>query len=148
MKISAAYELQSLAAAVAAGVAFGIIYDLAKSFRRALGKNALPDALMWTAVTALSVGIWYEFQNGEIRWYMVVGAFSAAILYFLLISRAVFCVFSFLAEKICRFFELISKILLTPIKFLCKIIGVYKKKAEQKSLMKAEDEKYGKKADF
>ena len=40
------------------------------------------------------------------------------------------------------FFNIILKILLTPVRFFCKILGVYIVKAKQKSFRKVEDKNY------
>lgn len=146
MVISTVYELQSFVAAIAMGVVVGIIYDIARSMRRVFLKDAISDIFMWTAIAISSVIIWYRFQNGEVRWYMFVGAFMSGVLYFLLISRVAFCAFYFLVKKIYLFLCLIFKLLLTPIKFLCKIVCVYIKKAKTKFSKKVEDKDYEEKA--
>ena len=146
MVVSASYELQSFAAAIAMGILCGIVYDFARSIRSVSCKNTLTDAIMWLCIIVLSAGIWYRYQSGEIRWYIVVGAVLAALLYFLLISKPVFCVFSFCVKKIYCFFNIILKILLTPARFFCKILGVYIVKAKQKSFRKVEDKNYEKEA--
>lgn len=148
MTVSAAYELRSFAAAVIMGLFIGAAYDIARSFRYALKRNMSADILMWIFIGWISARIWYVFLNGEIRWYMFLGAFSALVLYFSLISASVFCAFSFAAEKICYFLNLILKILLTPIKFLCKIVSIFKEKAKQKSLREVEDKNDEEKAGF
>ena len=146
MVISTTYELQSFFASIVMGILFGVIYDLLKSIRTAFGKHTLPDIFMWSTIILVSAIIWYNFQSGEVRWYMVAGALLSGVLYFLLISRAVFCVLLFLVRKIYCFFNIILKLLLTPIKFLCKILRVYIKKAKTKFSKKVEDKNYEKKA--
>ncbi len=146
MVVSSSYELQSFAAAIVMGILSGLIYDLAKSIRYILRKNTAVDIIMWALIIIISGGIWYRFQNGELRWYTVLGAALAAFLYFLLISKPVFCVFSFCVKKIYCFFNIILKILLTPLRFFCKILGVYIVKAKRKSFRKVEDKNYEKKA--
>lgn len=148
MVVSLSYELQAFSAAIIIGLLSGVIYDLAKSIRCVLKGNTFTDILMWLCIIIISGIIWYRFQNGEIRWYTVIGAVISVVLYFLLISRLVFCAFSFAVRKIYCFFNIILKILLTPIKFLCKIISVYIKKAKQKSFRKVEDENNEKEADI
>lgn len=139
MVVSASHELKGLAVSVAAAILFGIIYDFTRALRRVSGKNLLTDALCWIMICAVCGGIWLRVLGGELRWYMAIGAFSGAALYFALAGRYVFRVFLFLAELICRFFHIILKILLTPLKFLCKMIGVYIKRAKNKFFRKVED---------
>lgn len=140
MVVSASHELEGLAASVVAAILFGIIYDFMRALRKVSGKSILTDALCWIMICAVCGGIWFRFLGGELRWYMAIGAFSGAVLYFALAGRYVFLVFSFLAELICRFFHIILKLLLTPLKFLCKMISVYIKKAKTKFFRKVEDE--------
>lgn len=148
MVVSLSYELQSFAAAVVMGFLAGIVYDAARSVGCVMKKKAPSDVIMWLCITSVSCVIWYRFQNGELRWYTVTGALMSAVLYFLLISRVIFCVFSSAVRKIRKFFERIFKILLTPIKFLCKMISVYIRKAILKIFVKVEDEIYEKKAGY
>ncbi len=146
MVISTVYELESFFSSILIGVIFGVIYDFAKSIRAVFKKNTLPDIFMWSLIITISGIIWYNFQNGEVRWYMVLGTLTSGILYFLLISRIVFCTFLFLVRKIYCFFNIILKLLLTPLRFLCKILSVYIKKAKTKFFKKVEDKNYEKKA--
>lgn len=136
MVVSASHELKGLAVSFAAAILFGIIYDFARALRRVSGKSILTDALCWIMICAVCGGIWLRLLGGELRWYMAMGAFSGAALYFALAGRYVFIAFSFLVE----FFHIILKFLLTPLKFLCKMISVYIKKAKTKFFRKVEDE--------
>lgn len=148
MVISTTYEMQSFLASIAIGVLAGVIYDIARSIRRVFMKDTPADIFMWLSIIISSALIWQGFQNGEMRWYMVVGALLSGLLYLLLISRFAFCIFSFLVKKIYSFFDIIFKLLLTPIKFLCKIISVYVKRAKTKFSRKVEDKDYEEKACF
>lgn len=148
MVISASYELKTFAAAILIAVVGGVIYDLGRAFGKVTGKKGIFDLLGWTAVCALCGGIWFFWQNGEIRWYMVTSAILSAILYYFLLEKYVFFVFLFLVKILCGFFNIILKILLTPLKFLCKILGVYVKRAKTKFFKKVEDDDYEKTPQF
>ncbi len=146
MVVSTVYELESFAASILIGILAGSIYDIFRSIRYVSGRDAPADVVMWLLIIVSSAFLWYKFQNGEIRWYMLVGAALSILLYFLLISRIVFCVFSFCVRKICLFLNIFFKLLLTPLRFLCKIISVYIKKAKTKFSKKVEDKNYEEKA--
>ncbi|MBO5059636.1 MAG: spore cortex biosynthesis protein YabQ [Clostridia bacterium] len=146
MVVSAAYELQSFAAAILLGIAVGIIYDLVKSFRLVFEKNFIPDVLMWIISGSGAAIIWYTTAGGEIRWYMILGAFFSLVLYFLLLSRYVFLLFFFIVKKIYCFFNIILKLLLTPVKFLVKIVSVYIRAVNIKFFKKVEDDNEEEKA--
>ncbi len=145
MVISAAYEIETFAVSIILGLVIGIFYDLARSMKSIFNKVAVFDSFMWIGVIAFSVFLWYEYQNGEIRWYMIMGTLLSLIIYFLTVSKYVFRVLSFLAGKTYRFFNIIFKLLLTPPKFLCKILSVYIKWSKLKFLGKVEEENNEKK---
>ena len=146
MVVSTVYELESFVASILIGILTGSIYDIFRSIRYVSGKDTPSDFVMWLFIIASSAFLWYKFQNGEIRWYMLVGASVSILLYFLTISRIVFCIFYFLVRKIYSFFNIFFKLLLTPIKFLCKMVSVYIKKAKTKFSKKVEDKNYEEKA--
>ncbi len=145
MVISASYEIQTFLVSVILGVGIGTLYDIARGLKFTLKKTAFADAFMWISVIVFSGFLWFEYQNGEIRWYMVTGALLSALIYFLTISKYVLIVASFLLEKTYRFFHIIFKLLLTPPKFLCKILGVYVKWLNLKFLGKVKEENNEKK---
>lgn len=144
MVISASYELKTFAAAILIALFGGVIYDIGSAFGKVTGKKMLFDLLSWIAACIFCGGIWFFAQNGEIRWYMVAAAILSAVLYYFLLEKYVFLIFLFLAKILCGFFDIILKILLTPPKFLCKILGVYVKRAKTKFLRKVEDDNYEK----
>lgn len=146
MVISASYELRTFGASVLMALLFGILYDITGAFSKVTGKKAVWDILGWCAACVLLGSAWFHLQNGEIRWYMVIGALVSGILYFLTLEKCVFLAFTFIASFICRFFHIILKIVLTPFKFLGKMLSVHIKKAKTKFFKKVEDKNYEKKA--
>ena len=146
MVVSASYELKTFGASVLMALAFGLLYDLVRAFSRVTEKKVMWDLFGWSASCVLCGTGWFYFLGGELRWYMVVAALFSGILYFLTLEKYVFLAFSFLSTLIYRFFNIILKIVLTPLKILCKILGVYIKKAKTKFFRKVEDKNYEKKA--
>ena len=146
MVISVSYELKTFGASVLMALVFGILYDITGAFSKVTGKKAAWDFFGWFAACTLLGSLWFYLQNGEIRWYMVLGALVSGILYFFTLEKYVFWVFTFIASIICRFFHIILKIVLTPFKFLGKMLGVYINKANTKFFRKEKDENYEKNA--
>ena len=139
MVVSVNYELITFAASFAASVIFGLVYDLARAFSKTTEKNAVFDILFWSVTCLFCGGIWFFILNGELRWYMLVAAVFGAILYFLTVEKYIFTIFLFLAKFICIFFDIILKILLTPPRFLCKILSVYIKMVKAKFFREVRD---------
>lgn len=138
------YELITFFSSVILGFFAGAVYDLFRAFRFHLKKAVFWDILLWSILSFSFFYAWYHIAGGILRWYMVFGVFFAAVIYFFSVSKFVFFVFSFLVGKICAFFCIFFKILLTPLRFLCKIISVYVNKAKSKFSKKVE-EKYDEK---
>lgn len=144
MVVSTGYELTTFFASIILAFSVGFLYDFFKSIRACTKITLIWDILMWISVLFLVGTVWFRVANGEVRWYMILGAVSAGLIYLLTLSKYVFFVLHFLMDKICRIFRIIFKILLTPLVFLCKIISVYVIRAKFKFSRKVE-EKYDEK---
>lgn len=138
MKISLEYELFSFVASVVLAVIIGLVYDLFRAIRRRTKKDALCDFIMWTVVLVFVAYTWFFFFEGMLRWYTILGVVFSGCIYFLTVSKYVSFVLFFIVDKICSFFSIIFKILLTPLRFLCKIICVYIKVAKSSFSKKVE----------
>ena len=140
MVVSLEYELITFLSSVLLAILVGIVYDFFRALRKLFKMTVLWDTLMWITVLVLVVCVWFFVQNGEVRWYTILGAVSSGIIYFFSFSKCVFFVFDFAIGKIYAFFCIIFKILLTPPRFLCRIIGVYINEARLKFPKKVEEE--------
>lgn len=138
MKVSLEYEIFSFFASVILAVLIGIIYDLFRALRKRILKSSLCDILMWIVISNLVVWTWFFAFSGKLRWYMFFGVFFSGTIYFLTLSRYVYFLLHFLVDKICCIIGVIFKILLTPFRFLCKIIGVYIGRLKSKFSKKVE----------
>jgi len=125
MKISLEYELFSFFASVVLALIIGVIYDFFRALQNRVKKAAILDVIMWICMSCLVVWAWFFVFSGKLRWYIFLGVFFSDIIYFLTLSKCVYFLVDFFVDKICRIFGVIFKILLTPPRFLCKIIGVY-----------------------
>lgn len=146
MVVSFKYELTTFLASIILAILVGILYDIFRAIRRYSKITLLWDILMWVSVLFLTLSVWFFVQNGEVRWYMIIGAVLSGIIYLLTLSKYVYFLLCFFVDKICRIFRIIFKILLTPLTFLCKILSVYVKKAKFKFSRKVEENYDEKKA--
>lgn len=100
--------------------AVGTLYDLT---RCVLVKNRiLIDVIYVIVCIILLTFVWVFLLFGSLRWYVILTVIFGTMLYFLTVSRYVFVCMMFLTEKISKIFLFFFKILLTPVKFLCKIV--------------------------
>ena len=144
MVVSLEYELVTFFASIVLAFLVGILYDASRALRKCTKRTLLWDILLWISVLVLTFVVWFFIQNGEVRWYMILGTFLAGVIYLLTLSKYVYFLLCFLVDKICSIFRIIFKFLLTPLAFLCKIIKVYVIRAKCRFSRKVE-EKYDEK---
>lgn len=109
------------------GGVFALLYDALK----VSGKFAprwsffvvLKDIVFWLVVTVTMFCVCLKFNDGEFRFYMLIGVVSGALLYFKTISRLVVLVLGFIADCIKKTISVVFGILLFPVKVLVKIIN-------------------------
>lgn len=114
------YGLLGITAA-AAGISF--VFDILRAFRRASGiPPAVTDVLFWlTAAAGMTAALMF-FADGKLRGYEIVGAAVGAVLYFSTISTPVVRLFTVIFKIFFDKLRFICKILLTPPRFLYKML--------------------------
>ncbi len=138
MKVELSYEITCFLFAISEGILAGFFYDMAKSFRCITRKGTLADIIFWALLIFSCTKIWQIFQNGEVRFFMIFTALLSLILYFLLLENHIFKITLSFIKKISHIFKIILNILLTPMKFLCKIFNIYVTKARTKFFSESE----------
>lgn len=146
MTVSAYFEIMTFLVSLMTAGVLGINYDFFRAARKEWGKRVIWDILMWTASVFIVVFVWFFIFFGQVRWYMIIALISGLVLYFFMLSKYVFLCMDFLLGKIRAIFCIIFKILLTPPRFLCKIIRVYSKGVRSKFPKKVEEKNDEKKA--
>ncbi len=120
---------------VICGAALGALFDL----RRGINKAIKPpdfivgagDFIFWIIAAAAAAWCAWRLNNGIVRFYELAGLLSGAVLYFLTLSRFVLRFFELISEGILKIIVFIFKILLTPVRFLYKIIcSIHTKRSE------------------
>ena len=124
MRVDISQEATAFAAAVLCGLFCGLLRDILKVFSKHTKNrilNAIFDFLLAGICAFAVIAVFYVYNSFQMRWYMFLGVFLGIILYFLMFSKTV----SAFLEKILKLFVNIFKILLTPTRFLYKILLVY-----------------------
>ena len=108
------------------GAVIMVAYDVFSIFTNAENYSILVcnifDALFVTCACTIMIFIMLSVSNGYIRSYEFIGAFIGAFLYKCTLSRLLKALFSRVVYGIFAIFQLFFKILLTPIKFMYKIM--------------------------
>ncbi len=108
------------------GIIIGLFFDIFRIFRRSFKTSDLvtylQDIIFWLCTGIFILFILFEFNNGQIRSYTIIGLVVGILVYMLTISKY----FIKINVKIITFFKtIISKILfiiLFPVRFLFKIL--------------------------
>lgn len=119
-------QLYSMLVFIISGIFIGIFFDvfriLRKSFHTPDIITYIEDALFWIVTGLFLIFVIFNFTNGEIRIYNIIGLILGGILYMILISKF----FIKINVKIVLFLKKviisIVKVLILPIQFLAKIL--------------------------
>lgn len=101
-------ELRLFLISILAGVILFGVYDIGKAFRKAIhhknGWVAVEDLLYWLFVALFLFYIFFAFNEGVLRNYVILGSLAGTVLYCLLFRRLFF-------QPVLQIFMLIGKIL-------------------------------------
>lgn len=118
---------------VAAGGCIGLLYDVLRIFRKMIPHRGIlmqfEDGLYWVVVIFLMFLVLLQKNNGEIRVFVLVGAFLGMILYYLLLSPLVNGISDRVVWVIKYVITLFLTIVLTPFRLIYMIIRRPVKKA-------------------
>ena len=121
-------EIFALFALTLCGTVVAMLFDMFRAIRAAGKGNAvatvLEDILFWIASLYIVAKCLWVFNNGELRFFEAVGFVIGVILYILLLQKIIFKIFTVIFINIFKFIHLICQILLTPLRFLYKILLV------------------------
>lgn len=128
MDFSISHEATVLFWSTLGGVCIAFIFDLFRALRLKAHTetffSGIHDIVFWLIATVIMFFIIFFTNNGTLRLYQFFGAFSGAMIYFLLLSRFVLFLIGFISDKIYNFFKIFFKIVLTPLMFMYKILYV------------------------
>ncbi len=126
MEVSVSAQAYVFFVMVAAGLGSGLVFDMFRAWRRLLRPGSVStgigDLLFWLLV---SVGIFFVIftvNNGEIRWFELVGLILGGLIYFLAFSHSCLGALTAVIKFFAKIILFLLKIILTPLVFLYKMI--------------------------
>lgn len=126
MILSMNYQAKLFILMIIIGFSSGFFYDVLRIIRRTVKHNNIimniEDILYWAGVTFAVFYIMLIKNNGEVRFYVIIGILIGMILYFLTISTYVLKVSMTVINFFKKVIAAILKILLFPFKILLKIL--------------------------
>lgn len=113
---------------VLGGMIIAFIYDIFRIRRKAIKSNNIivyfEDFIFWILVALVLFSVVYISNDGELRGYVIIGAFIGSILYSLLLSKIIMAVFLFTMKVVYKFLVTVFSILLFPLKIIFKVLKV------------------------
>ncbi len=126
MEISVAQEIFIFLSSMAAGGAICLLYDLFRVMR--LQENVgqmlihVQDLVFWLLAFGIMFFVVFFVNNGTLRFYEFLGAFSGAFLYEIFLSSRILKLLGFAVTFFSKIFKVFLKILLTPLAFMYNIV--------------------------
>ncbi len=116
------------------GFFFGFVFDILRVFRKIVKHKTIfihiEDLLYWMFALTVSFIFLYYNNNGEIRFYCIVGAFIGIILYFNSLSKlfmkASMQIYAFLCKVVHFIFGIILAPLALLVGFISKPLNIFK----------------------
>lgn len=132
MEVSSSHQIYVFSLCILLGILCGAFFDVQRFLRKlSFAGNArtmLEDVLFAFVCIGVMIGFGYYFNNGEIRYYQIMGALSGALFYAAALSRIfmkiLFILFKIIRNLVIKPLVKICLILLAPVK---KLIFVLKK---------------------
>ena len=114
------------------GILLGILFDFFRVFRRTFNTidfiTYLEDILYWILAGIIVLyNIWF-FNNGEIRFFMIIGIIMGAIIYSLLFSPILIKIETMLLTKLKNIIMFFYKIIIIPIEKIINFFAFYTRK--------------------
>lgn len=140
MEVSSSHQIYVFLLCVLSGIVCGAFFDVQRFLRKLYSasntRTMLEDILFGCVCIGVMIGCGLFFNNGEMRYYQVMGSVSGALLYASLLSRLFMKLLNLLfyivktmivlpVVKICVF-------LMIPVKKLVNVTGKLASKAKRK----------------
>jgi spore cortex biosynthesis protein YabQ len=120
-------QLVFFAQVLLVGAAAGLIYDffriLRRTFRHPDALTQAEDVIYWLLATVFIFYFILHSNDGEIRFYAVVGVFGGMGLYFFTLSRLLMAVSGVVIDFLKRVILTVVGIILAPVKLLIKALS-------------------------
>lgn len=109
------------------GMIIAFVYDIFRIFRKAVKTGSLvtfvQDLLFWLIACIIMFLSIFQSNDGELRGFLFLGAFLGAVLYALLLSRAVMGSSLFIINIMVKVVKFLAFVLLYPFRFLLRLMA-------------------------
>lgn len=130
MEVSSSHQIYVFSLCVISGMLCGAFFDVQRFLRRVhsagSARTMLEDIIFAFVCVGVMIGFSFHFNNGEIRYYQVMGSVSGALFYAAALSRLFMKVlnllFSLVRNLVVKPLVKICLALLVPIKKLTAIV--------------------------
>lgn len=121
MEVSSSHQVNVFFIYVLSGIICGIFFDIQRILRKRFAagstRTLVEDFIFAVFTVFMTIAPGFIYNNGEMRYYQIVGILCGGILYAVTLSRAVMKLLSFL-------FFLAEKIIIKPAVKICLILTV------------------------
>lgn len=121
MEVSSSHQVNVFFIYVLSGIICGTFFDIQRLLRRmfaAGGTRTLVEDFIFAVFTVfMTIAPGFIYNNGEMRYYQIIGILCGGILYAAALSRMVMKILGFL-------FRLIEKIIIKPAVKICLLITI------------------------
>ena len=117
MEVSSSHQMYVFLLCVALGIGCGVFFDfqrcIRKKFFAGILRTTLEDILFAFVCIGAVIALGFFFNNGQMRYYQILGSVSGALFYAAFLSKLVSKSFLF-------FLGITEKIIVKPFLWLCK----------------------------
>lgn len=111
---------------IISGIIIGILFDIFRVFRRSFHTpdiiTYIEDVLFWIISGLFLIFVIFNFTNGEIRIYNIIGLILGSVIYIICISKLFIKINVKIVLLMKKIFINIVKILMVPLQFIFKIL--------------------------
>lgn len=120
-----------LVVSIMGGMFLGFIWDIYRLIRHYIKLNhvgtAIGDIVYWVISIYIGVQLIFDLSYGNVRFFILMGFISGALLYFYGISRYILKLFIFVVDFILKVIKKTISLLIGPLKFIVMQIMKYLK---------------------
>ena len=110
MEVSSSHQMYVFFLSVLSGLGCGVFFDLQRSLRRlhfaGSIRTTIEDIIFVVVAVGVTIALGFFFNNGQMRYYQVMGSVSGALFYAAFLSRIVMKILKFI-------YSMFAKIILT-----------------------------------
>ncbi len=121
MEVSSSHQMYVFFLSVLSGLGCGVFFDLQRSLRRlhfaGSIRTTIEDIIFVVVAVGVTIALGFFFNNGQMRYYQVMGSVSGALFYAAFLSRIVMKILKF-------FYSMLAKIIINPIIRLLKLLAI------------------------